>query len=125
MAIQRFSRRAAAALSLTVALGASAALAHHGWSGYLDEDFTLTGVVEVVELGNPHGRLDVRADGGVWNVVLGPPFRNQRAGISDGVIQVGDTVTAHGHRHRDPDRLEIKTERLEVGDQVYDIYPNR
>jgi Family of unknown function (DUF6152) len=125
MTVHRFSRRAAAALFLTLALGTSAALAHHGWSGYLDEEFTLTGVVEAVDLGNPHGRLDVRADGGVWNVGLGPPFRNERAGISDGVIKVRDTVTAHGHRHRDPDRLEMKTERLEVGDQVYDIYPNR
>jgi Family of unknown function (DUF6152) len=125
MTVQRFSRRAAAALFLTLTLGAPAALAHHGWSGYLDEEFTLTGVVEAVDLGNPHGRLDVRADGGVWNVVLGPPFRNERAGISDGVIEIGDTVTAHGHRHSDPERLEMKTERIEVGDQVYDIYPGR
>jgi hypothetical protein len=125
MTAHGFKRRAAAALVLTLALGAPAALAHHGWSGYLDEDFVLVGVVEAVDLGNPHGRLDVRADGQVWNVVLGPPSRNQRAGISDGVIQVGDTVTAYGHRHLDPDRLEMKTERLEVGEQVYEIYPNR
>jgi hypothetical protein len=125
MTVSGFSRRAAAALFVTAALGKSAVLAHHGWSGYLDEEFTLTGVVEAVDLGNPHGRLDVRANGGVWNVVLGPPFRNERAGISDGVIKVGDTVTAHGHRHRDPNQLEMKTERLEIGDQVYDIYPGR
>jgi hypothetical protein len=82
-------------------------------------------VLEAIDLGNPHGRLDVRADGGVWNVVLGPPFRTERAGITDGVIEIGDVVTAYGHRHRDPDRLEMKTERLEIGDQVYDIYPSR
>jgi hypothetical protein len=125
MTSRGFSGRAAWALVLTLALGTTSALAHHGWSGYLDEDFALTGVVEEISLGNPHGRLDVRADGGVWNVVLGPPFRNERAGITDGVIEVGDTVTAYGHRHRDPDRLEMKTERLEVGEEVYDIYPNR
>ena len=125
MEMQRFSRRAAASLFLMLALGASSALAHHGWSGYLDDDFELTGVVEEIELGNPHGFLMVRADGGVWNVVLAPPARNRRAGVTDGVIEVGDTVTAYGHRHRDPDRLEMKTERLEVGDQVYDIYPSR
>jgi hypothetical protein len=34
-------------------------------------------------------------------------------------------VTAYGKRHRDPDRLEMKTERLEVNRQVYDIYPHR
>jgi Family of unknown function (DUF6152) len=125
MTVNGFSRRAAAALFLTAALGTSAALAHHGWSGYLDEDFTLTGVVEEISLGNPHGHLMVRSDGEVWDVVLGPPARNQRAGVTDGAIAVGDTVTAYGHRHRDPAQLEMKTERIEVGDQVYDIYPSR
>ena len=46
MTAHRFGRRAAAALVLTLALGA--ALAHHGWSGYLDDDFVLTGVVEEI-----------------------------------------------------------------------------
>jgi hypothetical protein len=125
MTMQGFSRRTAAALFLILALGASSALAHHGWSGYLDDDFELTGVVEEIELGNPHGHLMVHADDGVWNVVLGPPARNRRAGINDRVIEVGDTVTAYGKRHRDPDRLEMKTERLEAGDRAYDIYPER
>ena len=65
MTAHRFSRRAAAALFLTLALGAPAALAHHGWSGYLDDDFVLTGVVEEIELGQPHGHLMVHADGGM------------------------------------------------------------
>ena len=125
MTMQGFSRGAATALFLTLALGASSALAHHGWSGYLDDDFELTGVVEEIELGNPHGHLMVHADDGVWNVVLGPPARNRRAGINDRVIEVGDTVTAYGKRHRDPDRLEMKSERLEAGDRAYDIYPER
>jgi hypothetical protein len=120
-----FSRGAASALFLGLTLGASAALAHHGRSGYLDDDFELTGMVEEIELGIPHGHLMVRADDGVWNVVLGPPARNRRAGINDGVIEVGDAVTARGKRHRDPDRLEMKTERLHAGDRTYDIYPNR
>jgi len=125
MQFDGLGRRAASALILALALGAPAALAHHGWSGYGDEDFVLTGVVEEISLGNPHGHLAVRSEGEVWEVVLGPPGRNQRAGITDGVIKVGDTVTAHGHRHRDPARLEMKTELIEVGAQVYDIYPDR
>ena len=104
---------------------AAKAFAHHGWSGYTEEDFVLTGVVEEITLGGAHGELKVRANGGVWDVVLGPPFRNQRAGITEGVIEIGDTVTAHGHRHVEPDRLEMKTERLEVDEEVFEIYPNR
>jgi hypothetical protein len=105
--------------------GAAAAQAHHGWSAYSDEPFALTGVVEAVELGQPHGHLRVRADGGLWDVVLGPPARNRRAGLVDGVVAVGATVTAYGKRHSDPDRLEMKTERLQAGDRTFDIYPER
>ena len=50
------------------------------------------------------------------------------AGVHTGLAYVGsigDTVTAHGHRHQDPDRLEMKTERLEAGEEVFDIYPDR
>jgi hypothetical protein len=118
-------RSAAVTVVLALILMTAKAFAHHGWSGYTDDDFSLTGVVEEITLGGAHGELKVRADGGVWDVVLGPPFRNQRAGITDGVIEIGDTVTAYGHRHVEPERLEMKTERLEVGEELYDIYPNR
>jgi hypothetical protein len=118
-------RSAAVTVVLALILMTAKAFAHHGWSGYTDDDFSLTGVVEEITLGGAHGELKVRADGGVWDVVLGPPFRNQRAGITDGVIEIGDTVTAYGHRHVEPERLEMKTERLEVGEELYDIYPLR
>jgi hypothetical protein len=116
---------AAVTLVLVSVLVAAKAFAHHGWSGYTDDAFSLTGVVEKVHLEQPHGHLAVRAEGGVWDVVLGPPARNRRAGITDGAIAIGDDVTAYGKRHRDPGRLEMKTERLEVGEELYDIYPNR
>jgi hypothetical protein len=118
-------RSAAVTVVLALILMTAKAFAHHGWSGYTDDDFSLTGVVEEITLGGAHGELKVRAAGGVWDVVLGPPFRNQRAGITDGAIEIGDTVTAYGHRHVEPERLEMKTERLEVGEELYDIYPNR
>jgi hypothetical protein len=118
-------RSAAVTVVLALILMTAKAFAHHGWSGYTDDDFSLTGVVEEITLGGAHGELKVRAAGGVWDVVLGPPFRNQRAGITDGAIEIGDTVTVYGHRHVEPERLEMKTERLEVGEELYDIYPNR
>ncbi len=121
----RFLRTVLPAALAALVLGATAAVAHHGWSGYSDTPFTLTGVVEEVELGQPHGHLMVSADGGHWDVVLGPPARNRRAGLVDGVVEVGATVTAYGKRHRDPDRHEMKTERLQVGGQTFDIYPER
>ena len=123
--IVEMKRSATVTLVLASLLMAAKAFAHHGWSGYTEDDFSLTGVVEEVDLGNPHGHLMVHADGGMWNVVLGPPYRNARAGIVEGVIEIGATVTAYGKRHRNPDQLEMKTERLEVGGQAFEVYPER
>lgn len=111
---------------LTLALPAAA---HHGWRSFGEGRFELSGRVETVYLGNPHGELAVRVeagpDAGLWEVGLGPPYRNRRAGIEEGTVAPGDEVTAIGKRHRDPAVLAMKTERLVVGGETYDIYPER
>jgi len=82
--------------------------AHHGWAGYLSEEFELTGTLEApVSVVNPHASMKIRVDGQVWDVVLAPPARTARAGLREGIIPVGAQVTVHGHRHRDPKRFEI------------------
>ena len=113
-----------AAAIAALALAAPSA-AHHGWAGYEDAEFSLTGVVERANLGGPHGLLRVRAGRAVWDVVLAPPTRNQRAGLSAANVRRGTRVTARGHRHRDHRRLEMKTERLQVGARIFDLYPDR
>lgn len=110
---------------LSLGGASAAALAHHGWSGYLDDDFALSGTVESARLGNPHGLVSVRAAEGVWDVVLGPAVNQRRAGLTEAEVPAGAEVTAYSHRHRDPERLEMKTERLRVGDRDFAIYPNR
>ena len=112
---------------LALLLGASVpANAHHGWGWYGGEPFELTGTVEEINLGGPHGRLKVRADGQLWDVVLAPPGRNSRAGLTEaGQIGIGTQITARGHRWKDGPRLEIKTERLVVGNRTFNLYPNR
>jgi hypothetical protein len=100
--------------------------AHHGWGGYLDAEYEISGTVESsVSLAGPHASMTIRADGHVWTLVLAPPPRSVQAGLKDGMIPVGAKVTAHGHRHRDKDRFEIKTERLTWGDKVFNVYPDR
>jgi hypothetical protein len=117
-------RKALVAAVAAVALAGPSA-AHHGWAGYLNEEFSLTGVVERANLAGPHGSLRVRAGRQVWEVVLAPPTRNQRAGLTPAAVPRGMRVTARGHRHRDPRRLEMKTERLIVGSRTFDLYPER
>jgi hypothetical protein len=104
---------------------ASLASAHHGWSWYGDEDFTLTAVVVEKHFGNPHDRMVVEADGKEWNLVLSTPSRSRQAGFNEENVQVGDTVTAFGHRRSEGDNFEMKTERLQVGDKLYNLYPDR
>ncbi len=115
---------------LAAALAAGAALAtpsaaHHGWAGYLDQEFALSGIVESANLGGPHGLLRVRVNRQVWDVVLSPPTRIQRAGLTMAALPRGTRVTARGHRHRNPRTLEMKTERLVIGNRTFDLYPER
>ena len=112
-------------LAATVAIFSSPSSAHHGWAGYLDEACALTGVVESANLGGPHGLLLVRSRGAVWDVVLSPPTRISRAGLTLAAVRRGTRVRAEGHRHRNAQRLEMKTERLVVGRRVFNLYPER
>jgi hypothetical protein len=115
------------AVAALVTLSMAPLAAHHGWGGYFTEQFELTGTLETpVSLAGPHATAKMRtADGKVWDVVLGPGGRTERAGLREGIIPVGSKVTASGHRHRDQNKLEIKTERLSWNGKTFDVYPDR
>ncbi len=110
---------------LALALGALA-FAHHGWAGNGDEEFELTGKVESgVSLAGPHAGMKIRAEGELWDITLAAPARTEKAGLKEGVIPVGATVTVHGHRNKDPKRFEVKTERVMWNGTTYNVYPDR
>ena len=121
---------------VTLAIGAVVAavlylpvpvLAHHGWGGYGDTNVQISGTVETpVSTSGPHATLRIRdTQGNVWDVVLAPPARTMNAGLKEGIIPVGAQVTAHGHRHRDAKKFEIKTERLSWNGKTFNVYPDR
>lgn len=118
-----FLGAAVAALTLS-ALPASA---HHGWSGQGQEQFELSGKVHKdVSLAGPHATMQiVDADGRVWDLTLSPPARTSRAGLTEGVIPLGAEVTISGHRNSDPNRFEVKTERVTHNGKNYDVYADR
>jgi hypothetical protein len=111
-------------LFLATLFAATSAAAHHGWAAYADTDSQVVGTVVSAELGAPHGELKVRAADGVWTVMLAPPPAIVRSGLTLQAIPAGTRVTARGHKRTDG-TLEIKTERLVVGDRTYDLYPTR
>jgi hypothetical protein len=122
----RFSVVSAGA-ALTFALASLPVSGHHGWSGQGDEQFELTGTVQKdVSLAGPHATMQiVDTEGQVWDVTLAPPPRTSRAGLTEGVIPLGAEVTISGHRNSDPNRFEVKTERVTHDGKNYDVYANR
>jgi len=72
---------------------AQGAMAHHGWGCATDEEFELTGKITNVKLGNPHGLVTVDAKGEKWEVEVGQPWRNERAGLTDEMLKVGQVIT--------------------------------
>ena len=109
-----------------LAFSTSFVFAHHGWSWYGNEPFELTAEVVETHFGNPHDRLTLKdAEGNEWDVLLSPPSRSRRAGFTEANVKVGDVVTAFGHRRSEGNNYEMKTERIRVGEKLYNLYPNR
>jgi len=101
-------------------------LAHHGWAGYSEEEFELTGTLDTqVALAGPHGTMKLKVDNQIWDITLAPPPRVQGAGLTSKSIPLGATVTVRGHRHLNPKRFEVKTERVIYNGKVYNVYPDR
>lgn len=100
------------------------AYAHHGWGGNEEKDSTITGTVETpVSMSGPHATMRVKVDGKVWDVTLAPPARTAAAGLKEGIIPVGATVTLVGARNKTPGRLEIKTKRVTWNGKLFNVYP--
>jgi Family of unknown function (DUF6152) len=122
----RFSLCAAATVVAVFGVLVIPALAHHGWAGNSDEEFEITGTVQkALSLAGPHATMKILAEGKVWDLTLAPPARTDSAGLKEGIIPVGATVTVHGHRNRDPKKFEIKTERLTWNGKTFNVYPDR
>jgi hypothetical protein len=101
------------------------AAAHHGWRWTEDGNFELTGTVVEVRLGNPHGLVTVDVNGERWVVEVGQPWRNDRAGLEEAELAPGTELTASGHRSADPQQKLLKAERVTVGGETHDLYPDR
>lgn len=110
---------------LAAFLATSAAQAHHGWAWATDEEFEITGAVESVRLGNPHGEVTIDVDGEAWVVEVGQPWRNDRVGLSKEMLSEGREITVHGHRSARKGERLVKAERVVIDGTNYDLYPDR
>ena len=101
------------------------ALAHHGWSWTTGGNIELEGVIVSAELGLPHGVVTVDADGEIWKVEVGQPWRNERAGLGETDFAPGKEMRFVGEPSSDIDDRVMKAERIFIGDKEHALYPER
>ncbi len=106
-------------------MAAPGGLAHHGWSWTTGGNIDLTGIIKTAELGNPHGVLTVDAEGEIWTVEVGQPWRNKRAGLKDSDFAVGNEMRFIGEPSADSSKKRMKAERIFIGGKEYKLYPDR
>ena len=114
---------------LGVALGATLtfapAAAHHGWAWTTGGNIEVIGIIKTAKLGNPHGILEIDAEGEIWEAEVGQPWRNERAGLKDGDLVPGVEIRIIGEPSADIKDRRVKAERLFIGDKEYKLYPER
>lgn len=112
-------------LGLLLCCIAASSAAHHGWRWASDEEFELDGTVTEARLGNPHGELKLDADGDIWTVEVGQPWRNEQAGLTKEMLAPGAELLIHGHRSAEPGELVMKAERIIIDGKDHNLYPDR
>jgi hypothetical protein len=125
--VTRFGIVAGAAFIALICVAVRPVSAHHGWGSYSENEFEISGTVMTpVTLVGPHATMQIKsADGKTWDLTLAPPARTEAAGLKEMTIPVGSTITAHGHRAKDQNRYEVKTERVTWNNRVFNVYPDR
>ena len=114
-------RNALMGIGAMLALGIStAAVAHHGWSGYQEEIQKLSGVIEESSYTSPHGSIRLKAGDKSWRVVLAPPSRMTNRGLTPEMLKVGANVSVEGYQHK-TDAEEMRAERITVEGKTVEL----
>jgi hypothetical protein len=97
------------------------ATAHHGWSGYdASQTLNLTGVIREAGYEHPHGYVKLEAPGKTWLVVLAPPSRMERRGLTREMLAQGTTATVVGYPNRS-DPQEMRAERITIAGKTTEL----
>jgi hypothetical protein len=110
-----------ALLAAAVLAGTGPAAAHHGWSGYdSGKPLQLTGTIQEAGYEHPHGFVRLEAPGKAWRVVLAPPSRMERRGLTRAMLAPGTRATVVGYPHRD-DPNEMRAERIVIDGKTTEL----
>lgn len=109
------------ALLLTLSALAGLVHAHHGWSEYdASKALTVTGVIKDSGYEHPHGHVHLETSGKTWQVILAPPSRMERRGLSKSDLQPGTKAAVMGYPNRDKPE-EMRAERITVGGKTVEL----
>jgi Family of unknown function (DUF6152) len=95
--------------------------AHHGWSGYdSSQELHLTGTIQEAGYEHPHGYIRLGVPGKVWMVILAPPSRMERRGLTREMLAPGKGATVVGYPHR-TDANEMRAERITLDGKTVEL----
>jgi hypothetical protein len=109
-------------LAMMLLLGLAVPVAaHHGWSGYdAEKVLTLTGTIREAGYEHPHGFVRLEVPGKTWMVVLAPPSRMERRGLSRAALAPGTTATVVGYPNR-TEPGEMRAERITIDGKTIEL----
>ncbi len=115
------SRRGLALAAAAVALLATPALAHHGWSSYDSNTLvTIEGPILAADTGFPHAHIELQHEGERWDIVLAPPSRMTARGLPDGALAEGVVVRVEGYPSTETE-WELRAETITVDDKTVQL----
>ena len=94
--------------------------AHHGWSSYESEARTLVGPITASRYANPHGSIEMTAEGRDYTVILAPVARMNSRGLSAEMLKTGTEVTVIGYVSRN-DSGEVRAESITVNGKTVEL----
>jgi hypothetical protein len=105
----------------TLALGAGAAHAHHGWSEYdSTKPLKVSGVIQESGYEHPHGHVRLQTAERTWLVVLAPPSRMTSRGLPAAQLKPGTQAEVVGYANRSKGE-EMRAERITIGGKTIEL----
>jgi hypothetical protein len=113
--------RLAIAAAAVLALAASPAAAHHGWSGYdQNNELTLDGTIAESGYEHPHGHVRLSTGNKTWVVTLAPPSRMERRGLPASMLKAGTKARVVGYPSRSEPN-EMRAERIIIDGKTIEL----
>lgn len=100
---------------------ATAAVAHHGWTGYdSNKLLKLDGRIEAAGYENPHGSATLKTSSQTWSVVLAPPSRMKDRGLTREMLAPGTMASVEGYPHQ-TNAGELRAERIVIAGKTVEL----